>query len=316
MGLTYLLAEEFKDAISCFGSALAIDSENVDAMTYLAMAELKLGNLENCLKNVEAALGIRQNYERALHVKGLYFEAQGNLRGAITWIEGALTVNPKFIPGLMDLGRISMLLEKREESINALTQILKIDREQPYAHQLIGDIYYKEGQYEYALHHYEQAVVLKGEDPSLWIKKGNTHRIMKSYKEASDAYHKAINADPENTEAWVKCGEIMLLLNEQDTALEYFNTALALNPKDSTVSHKRGRLYFSLERFEEALDDFDNAFSSDPGNPEHLYYRALILENLDRNDEAKRTWQVAAGLYNEEGNVTKAAECNARARNL
>jgi hypothetical protein len=42
----------------------------------------------------------------------------------------------------------------------------------------------------------------------------------------------------------------------------------------------------------------------------------LILENLNRNDEAKRTWQVAAGLYEEGGNVTKEAECNARARKL
>ena len=75
MGLAYLLVDEAKDAISCFGSALAIDPENVDALTYLAQAELKLGNFESCLKNIEEALRIHPEYERALLVKGLYFES-------------------------------------------------------------------------------------------------------------------------------------------------------------------------------------------------------------------------------------------------
>jgi tetratricopeptide (TPR) repeat protein len=104
----------------------------------------------------------------------------------------------------------------------------------------------------------------------------------------------------------------MLLMQDEGTALEYLNTALALEPDNAEVAHQRGLIHYSLERHEEALNDFDKAFSVDPSEPMHLYYRALMLEILDRHDEAKRTWVVAQSLFEDIGNVTKAAECKAR----
>jgi tetratricopeptide (TPR) repeat protein len=109
---------------------------------------------------------------------------------------------------------------------------------------------------------------------------------------------------------------VMILMQDENTALEYLNTALALEPDNADVAHQRGLIFYSLERHEEALNDFDQAFSVEPSNPMHLYYRALMLEILDRGDEAKRTWIVAQGLFEQAGDVTKAAECKARIKRV
>ncbi|MGY5876698.1 MAG: tetratricopeptide repeat protein, partial [Candidatus Thorarchaeota archaeon] len=316
MGLAYLKGGYPKEAVSCFGSALAIEPNSVDALVYMASAQLDLDDLEVCWKNLEAAVRINPDSGRALLVKGLYFEKQGNLRGAVSWVQNALSIEPSFLPALMELGRLHLMQKQYDMATMVLERALRMDHEQPYALSLFGDVYFQVGEYVQALHYYDRAVSVKFDDPIIWIKKGDTHKIMKSFKEASDAYHKAINADPESIEAWVKCGGVMLLMGDSGTALEYFNTALALEPSNADVAHKRGRLHFSLNKLEEALADFDSAFSTDIENPEHLYYRALILEKLDRNIEARRTWHVAASLYQEMGNETKSAECTARAKRL
>ena len=179
-----------------------------------------------------------------------------------------------------------------------------------YLTPLGGDIHFDQSDPETAIYYYDKAISIKFDDPELWIKKGDLHRSRKSYQQASNAYQKAINANPEYVKAWVRNGAVMLLMQDESTALEYLNTALALEPDNADVAHQRGLIFYSLEKHEDALDDFDKAFSVEPSNPMHLYYRALMLEILDRPDEAKRTWVVAHSLFEQAGDVTKAAECN------
>jgi tetratricopeptide (TPR) repeat protein len=105
-------------------------------------------------------------------------------------------------------------------------------------------------------------------------------------------------------------------MNDNGTALEFFNTALALDPNNGEVAHQRGLVYFTMERYEEALNDFDLAFSVEPSDGNHLYYRAIILEKMGKIAAARRTWEVASGLFRQDGKDTKAAECAARGKRL
>lgn len=316
MGLAYLMVGEPKDAISCLGSALAIEPDNTLALVYLANAQLLLGDLEKCNENLDRVLQLDASMSRAMLVKGKYFRENGEPDVAVTWLRRAIAMNPQFLPALMELGSVYLSLKKYKEAIEALNTAVGFDPEQAYALATLGDVYLQQQDLESALHYYDKAVSIKFDDPELWIKKGDIHKFLKSYQQASSAYQKAINANPEHVNAWVRNGSVMLLLNDEGTALEYLNTALALEPKNAEVAHQRGLIFYSLEKHEEALADFDTAFSVDPSNPIHLYYRALMLEILKRNKAAKRTWHVAIKLFEEMGDETKVAECTARMKRL
>lgn len=316
MGLAYYLGDEPKDAVSCFGSALAIHPENERALVYLALAQLDLEEYDECQLNLDRVLERNPRMARALHGKGLYFKKIGNIQGAITWFNKAIESNSEFLPSLLELGLIFIDQNKPDKAEISLLRALRINPGHPYVLATFGDLYVKNNEYEKALEYYDQAVSVKFDDPELWIKKGDTHKRMKSYREASNAYQKAINADPENVIAWAKSGAIMALIGEAGTALEYYNTALALQPNNPDVAHQRGLLHFSMGKFEDALTDFDSAFSFDVENPGHIYYRAQSLEKLGRDDEAKRTWKLAASLYKQAGDTVKAAECSAREKRL
>lgn len=164
-----------------------------------------------------------------------------------------------------------------------------MDGENPNALGTLGDVFYARGEYGRSLLYYDKAVGIQFNDPELWIKKGDAHKMLKSYKESADAYQKAINADPEYTSAWVKCGAIYLLMNDKGTALEFFNTALALDPNNGEVAHQRGLVYFTMDRLEEALNDFDLAFSVEPADGNHL---VVVIEAWFYHTKNNHCWMV------------------------
>ena len=52
------------------------------------------------------------------------------------------------------------------------------------------------GDFENALSFFEQALLLKPDDPDLWNNKGIVLRSLGRYNEASDCYNKSLQLDP------------------------------------------------------------------------------------------------------------------------
>ena len=54
----------------------------------------------------------------------------------------------------------------------------------------------RDGDFESALSFFEQALLLKPDDPDLWNQKGIVLRSLGRYDEASDCYNKSLQLDP------------------------------------------------------------------------------------------------------------------------
>ena len=54
----------------------------------------------------------------------------------------------------------------------------------------------RNGDFENALSFFEQALLLKPDDPDLWNNKGIALRSLGRYNEASDCYNKSLQLDP------------------------------------------------------------------------------------------------------------------------
>ena len=59
-----------------------------------------------------------------------------------------------------------------------------------------GDTNLEDGNFEDALSYFEQALLLKPDDPDLWNQKGVTLRSLGRYDEASECYNKSLQLDP------------------------------------------------------------------------------------------------------------------------
>jgi len=54
----------------------------------------------------------------------------------------------------------------------------------------------QDGNFEVALNFFEQALILKPDDPDLWNQKGVTLRSLGRYDEASACYNRSLQLDP------------------------------------------------------------------------------------------------------------------------
>jgi Flp pilus assembly protein TadD len=54
----------------------------------------------------------------------------------------------------------------------------------------------EDGNFEDALSYFEQALLLKPDDPDLWNRKGVALRSLGRYDEASECYNKSLQLDP------------------------------------------------------------------------------------------------------------------------
>lgn len=169
---------------------------------------------------------------------------------------------------------------------------------------ILGNIYYEKGEYEYSVYYFQRAVNRKGNDQRL-IKNleavGNKAAQSKDYKSATAAFETAaklfkgnnrsrvysslgelygkelnqpeaalkylrlsIKADDRNPDAYQKIGIIKAMRNEPDSALIFFETALEIAPDNARVMLNLAILYRGLGNQELYSKYMSKAVELDP----------------------------------------------------
>ena len=104
-----LMAGRYPDAISAYQAVLKRDSQNVDAMTHLALIVAMGGHADAALESFDKALKIDPKYALALLYKGqVLYEVKQDYAGAIKAWERFVSLTP---PG-EDRQRVAVLIEQ------------------------------------------------------------------------------------------------------------------------------------------------------------------------------------------------------------
>jgi len=104
-----LMAGRYPDAISAYQAVLKRDTQNVDAMTHLALIVAMGGHADAALETFDKALKIDPKYAPALLYKGqVLFEVKSDYAGAIKAWERFVSLTP---PG-EDRQRVAVLIEQ------------------------------------------------------------------------------------------------------------------------------------------------------------------------------------------------------------
>lgn len=169
---------------------------------------------------------------------------------------------------------------------------------------ILGNIYYEMGNFEYSIHYFEQAVKKKPNDERILgnleavavkaNEKGLFESAIKGYKTAArfrkgaaksriyaslgEVYgkglndmenskkflNKAIKHNPQNASAYQKIGIVFAMTGSPDSALVNFNKSLELDPENARVMLNLGILYNQLGDAENGNRFMQEAFRLDP----------------------------------------------------
>ncbi len=185
-GIRYLQQSLYTEAVNQFEKSLAFDPFFSEAKTKLAFSYSALKNYRKALdlylelhRDNPQAKGLSHNIAACYNNLGIQKINQGDRVGAIGDLKNSIKYDPANFHGYFALGYIYFLLEEYLTALPYLKEAHSLDNTHVEVHNLLGLIYYKQGNLERAINHWQKSANL---DPQ---REDISWRLQKAQKEFS-----------------------------------------------------------------------------------------------------------------------------------
>lgn len=143
-----------------------------------------------------------------------------------------------------------------------------------------GNMYLETQNHEGALDAYSQAIRLNPNDPIVYLVRGLIYSGMQQYRQAIADFNHAVMLSPHDVLAYSYRGLVYYYLEKYQRAIVDFNRALELLPNDALIHLHRGLAYHRLEQYQKAIGDYDRSIQLRPDHAPAYYHRGLAYSYL------------------------------------
>ena len=180
----------------------------------------------------------RREFEKANEV--MQKSDQASLNDAISHLEKAVNIYPKFFAAQLELGTACMDAKQFERAEAALRKASELDKKTPNAHFALGRLYEWQKRYPEA-----EKVLLEGLklNEKSWqghFSLGHVYWDMGDWARAGPHVGRALQLKPDLAEGHLLAGNILLKARQLENALTEFNEYLRLAPQGEFAAQTRG----------------------------------------------------------------------------
>lgn len=225
------------EALETLAAVIRLDANEVRARRLAARILAEQGNPEGALALYQEIITIAPQKADSYMLSGHILFDQGQYERAIVYYEAALQRNPANPNRILRmLGRSRAALGQWSGAIEAYQEAIDEDPTFPQAYVLLGDVLFKQEQYERAIVYYEEALERNPANP-YWIllKLGKSHAVLNQWLEAMEAYQQAIREDSALPHAYVLVGDAACQLGRSAEARIHYGQAVAFGNQDDRV---------------------------------------------------------------------------------
>ncbi len=195
------------------------------------------------------------------------------------------------IRAMIDAGQTKLAIRK-------LTEILEKDERNPYAHFLLAEAYFAEGNTQYAILEYRQVLKFGRFDEKIRERHvrsvlARLYKEKKAYEEAKNEFLLLTKIDPANFENFFELGIISFNMGQMDKAIAYFKKSASLNSKHDQSFFYLGQIYFRNSSYADAKQSFLNTIKIDPTNYQAHYFLGLVLRQQADFEWALKEFEIA-----------------------
>jgi tetratricopeptide (TPR) repeat protein len=208
---------------------------------------------------------------RALH-------ATGRSEEMLRFFAGSKAPQTPEIHYLLGLGYKAVALEK-------LTHMVELAPESARAHQVLGDAYFAEQQFDEAAGEYQAAVKLEPGKQDLHYLLGSTYFKQSQFSLALGSFDRVLQLDPLNAEAYLMRGDALVQLGATQEALAPLSKSLQLNPELTRAHVLLGKAYSAQGKLDEALRHLEKAAPADKDGSVH-YQLFVLYRKLNQPEKA------------------------------
>lgn len=294
LGLAYGRQGDDRKAVECLKRVIEWDGEKYQsAYVSLAMSYFQLGDLKNCMEQLDKVLKINPELPEAWYYLGFVYENSGQTDKAVSSYEKAGSIDHTMIEAWQRLGQLYLKSERLDEARIAFKKVLKISGDANYAYR-IAMILIAQKKYNEALEY----LLLCRDVPGM-----ADYTLGEIYENLSVCYYyagdygktlefgeRAVRAETNVFPLFV-LGSASMKLGDTKRAREYFLKGLAKDRGDVSILYGLGVLEAGCENYGLAEDYLNKALIIQR-NPDIIYALALTKMKLDDPE-------TAAGLFRE-----------------
>jgi len=252
-------------------------------------------------------LDARPEEPDALQLLGLIRRMQRRPAEAEDFYRRSLAIRPEQPHVHHNLGNLLISLSRYDEAIAALSEAVRQKANYVDAHLNLGKAYSMAGQHAAAEKSYRRVLWLNPGNPLALQLLGGVLNDVGKPKEAEAVLRKALAAkqtNPRQVAAFEQnLGVSLNLQHRFEEALPYFESAQAKVPEIPLADYNRGNALQNLGRFDEAIDCYRRAIAREPLDMSAHHDLNDLLYRIERDDEFLRSYDEAALLYPEAGEV-------------
>lgn len=176
-----------------------------------------------------------------------------------------------------------------EEALKYLQRTLELDPEHSAAYNLMGLIYFEEGNLSQAIGYYQKALELNPQLAEAYYGLGRAYEELGQRDKALEAYQQSYQLKP-TSEAAFSWAKSLYLSKRLDEALVVINKALASAPTAQGYN-LQGVILNHLGRYQEAVRSFEQALKLYPEDEVATVNLGVALVNCGQKDRARKLFE-------------------------
>lgn len=192
-------------------------------------------------------------------------EALGKLSEAIATYKKGLTLAPGSLALLTGLAGAYLKAGKQRECEGGLKNILSEAPNQPDAHVLAGELSLARGQYAQAVQHFQYALSIDADLPSVRGRLGLSLKRCGAYPQAITVLQSAVDQDPDDVESLTELASLHADTGDMRSAERILRRAIAHKDDDASLRVSLASTLVIQGKLDEALDEYRGARVLDPG---------------------------------------------------
>jgi tetratricopeptide (TPR) repeat protein len=217
---------------------------------------------------------------RSFYYQGGVQQSKDDCKGAISFFEKAVVVNPKFADAWFSLAFCKSEIGKGSAGIEDYKRAVQLKPDFYDAHWNLALLYFQNKRYREAAASYKQAISLKPDSVEGYFSLGLSYSYSSQIPEAIGSFKQVIRLKPDHAAAYYMLGRSFLYLGKYADAAESFRRSDLFKPSQPWTIYSWGFALTEQKSYGQAVDklreainlksDFREAYSA----LGHAYYRS------------------------------------------
>ena len=300
IGLIEARQQHYKQAVSLYRKAIAINPNVPGLRLNLGLALFKDGQLKDSIPEFQAVLKSTPpnspDEQRLTILIGMAYYGLAEYGKAAPFLKQAVDRDSSNLPLLLALAHSYLWTKQFQGVLDTYHQILVLNPDSAEADMLAGEALDEMKDNEGSTKMFRAAVKANPKEPNVHFGLGYLLWTQRKYPEAASEFQAELANDPNHVQSLLYLGDTEIQMNHQADAIPYLQKAESLDPSVPLTHLDLGIIASDANQNDEALRELTLAEKQMPDDVNVHWRLARLYRTMGKKDEAKAEFDKASSI--------------------